>query len=207
MTEKHLSPEEIVDLFTAAFGDGVKSAEIRGSSEGVKKETTKEVWIRIDRALLINAIERLIELDYPHLGVISGSDDGEEIELLYHLFIYYGEHLGETAVILGVSLPKSDPTVPTITGLIPGALTSEREKQEMLGVTVVGIPDSRRIFLPDDFPVGVHPWRKDDKGIPAEMIKDLSETGRPAYREAHKPVVEPAGEVCEPCEVEKNGGE
>jgi membrane-bound hydrogenase subunit beta len=36
----------------------------------------------------------------------------------------------------------------------------------MIGVIVDGIPDGRRIFLPDDFPEEVYPWRKDEKGIP-----------------------------------------
>ena len=77
-----------------------------------------------------------------------------------------------------VPVTKTDLKVPTITGIIPGALTSEREKQEMLGIEVVGIPDGRRMFLPDDFPQGVYPWRNDETGIPDGMIKELWATGR-----------------------------
>jgi membrane-bound hydrogenase subunit beta len=50
----------------------------------------------------------------------------------------------------------------------------------MMGVTVRNIPDGRRIFLPDDFPEGIYPWRKDGKGIPPEMVKRLWAAGRPA---------------------------
>ena len=97
---------------------------------------------------------------------------------MYHLYIYWGVPREEILITLKVSLDKTDLKIPTITDLIPGALTSEREKQEMLGIEVVDIPDGRRLFLPDDFPQGVYPWRKDETGIPPDMVKNLWETGR-----------------------------
>ncbi|MDI6720302.1 MAG: NADH-quinone oxidoreductase subunit C [Methanomicrobiales archaeon] len=206
MRERVQEPQEILEVFQKRFGTGIRSAEIREYRYGRKKNANREIWIRVDRSIFRDLISALVAIDYPHLGVISGADNGEEVELIYHLFIYYGEHLRETAVNIGVSLPKSDLTIPTITDIIPGALTSEREKQEMLGVTVEGIPDARRLFLPDDFPAGVYPWRKDASGVPDEMVKNLSEVGRPAYREAHRPVVEPGGGVCETCAGEGEHG-
>ena len=95
-----------------------------------------------------------------------------EIELLYIFSVFYGQKFGEYMVTIGVRLPKSDLSIPTITDLIPGALFSEREKQEFFGITVTGIPDGRRLFLPDDFPQGVYPWRKDETGITPEMIRE-----------------------------------
>lgn len=75
-----------------------------------------------------------------------------------------------------VQIPKSDPKVPTITDMIPGALFTERETQEMMGVVVENIPDQRRLFLPDDFPIGVYPWRKDETG-PEKMLHVLDKKG------------------------------
>jgi membrane-bound hydrogenase subunit beta len=75
--------------------------------------------------------------------------------------------------------------------MIPGALFSEREKQEFFGITVKDIPDGRRLFLPEDFPQGVYPWRKDETGIPPEMIRNLWEVDRPSDRPA-PPVPEKA---------------
>lgn len=97
---------------------------------------------------------------------------------MYHFYIYWGIPREEILVTLTISLDKSDLRTPTITGIIPGALTSEREKQEMLGIEVVDIPDGRRLFLPEDFPEGVYPWRKDETGIPPDMVKELWATGR-----------------------------
>jgi membrane-bound hydrogenase subunit beta len=42
----------------------------------------------------------------------------------------------------------------------------------MMGITVTGIPDDRRLFIPEDFPKGVYPWRRDETG-PEKMLKVL----------------------------------
>ena len=47
-----------------------------------------------------------------------------------------------------------------------------RENQEFLGIIFEGIPDPRRLFLPDDFPEGIYPLRLDEKGITPEMVKN-----------------------------------
>ncbi|MEO2151589.1 MAG: NADH-quinone oxidoreductase subunit C, partial [Thermococcus sp.] len=52
----------------------------------------------------------------------------------------------------------------------PIATQYEREAAEMVGIVFEGIPDKRRLFLPDDFPEGIYPLRLDDKGIPEEMV-------------------------------------
>ncbi len=173
-----LTPQEIVEVMKAAAGAGFKEAHCTEWAEGLKARKSKQVWIRLARESLRPAIQRLVQLHYPHVAVISFTDLGEEVELLYHLYIYYGVAHEEVLVTLAVALSKTDLVIPTITDIIPGALTSEREKQEMLGIKVEGIPDGRRLFLPEDFPEGVYPWRKDATGVPADMVKDLWATGR-----------------------------
>jgi membrane-bound hydrogenase subunit beta len=178
----HLSPSEIIDLYKAAFGAGILDARITERGEGVHKTKGYNIWIRIDRELLKPAITKLMDIRFPHFAVIAGSDLGDEIELLYILSVFYGTKFGEYMVTLAIRLKKTDLTVPTITDLIPGALLSEREKQEFFGITVTGIPDGRRLFLPDDFPQGVYPWRKDETGIKPEMVRELWAIDRPKDR-------------------------
>jgi membrane-bound hydrogenase subunit beta len=194
----HLSPSEIIDLYKAAFGAGILDARITERGEGVHKTKGYNIWIRIDRELLKPAIKKLMDIRFPHFAVIAGSDLGDEIELLYIFSVFYGTKFGEYMVTFGIRLPKTDLTVPTITDLIPGALLSEREKQEFFGITVTDIPDGRRLFLPDDFPQGVYPWRKDETGIKPEMVRELWAIGRPKDRPAppvpeKKPVPEEPG--------------
>ena len=68
-------------------------------------------------------------------------------------------------LILNYTQPKKDLTIPTVTDLIPGAIFTERETQEMMGVEVIDIPDGRRLFLAGDLPEGIYPWRKDEKKL------------------------------------------
>ncbi|RXE56576.1 NADH dehydrogenase [Methanoculleus taiwanensis] len=173
--------------------------------EGVGKRPSYDIWLDIDKSLLHAAVEELMRLHFPHLGVISGTDIGDAVELNYHFSIYYGTKHGEYMVTLTVALPKGDLTVPTIADLIPGAVFSEREKQEMLGIEVVGIPDGRRLFLPEEFPEGVYPWRKDETGIPASMVKDLWAVGRPENRPVPpKAVPEEQAAEAAPAEEERH---
>jgi membrane-bound hydrogenase subunit beta len=187
-----LSPQEIADLMQAAAGPGFKAARCTEWAEGVKARKSKQVWITMDKTGLRPALQRLVQIHYPHAAVIAFADTGDSVDLMYHLYVYWGIPHEEILVTFTVTLPKTDLTVPTITDIIPGILTSEREKQEMLGVQVLDIPDGRRIFLPEDFPEGVYPWRKDETGIPADMVKDLWATGRDSCQFKVFPPPEPA---------------
>ena len=175
---KLLTPQEIADTLQAAAGAGFESARCTEWAEGIKGKTSKQVWLRISREPLLPTLERLVQIHSPHVSVIAFADVGDAVELIYQFHVYWGIPHEEILVVFTVPLPKTDLKVPTITGIIPGALTSEREKQEMLGIEVVDIPDGRRLFLPEDFPEGVYPWRKDETGIPPDMVKELWATGR-----------------------------
>ncbi len=63
-------------------------------------------------------------------------------------------------------VPLSDPRIPTVVGLFPGANHPEREVYDMFGVEFEGHPDLRRILMPEDyegfpqrrdFPIGGEP--------------------------------------------------
>jgi membrane-bound hydrogenase subunit beta len=131
--------------------------------------------MKIDRNIIKDFVKHLQNFEkYPHFAVSSGYDMGDTIDLVYHFSIGYGERGRDISINVIMSLPKSDPTIDTITDLIPGALISEQEKQEMLGVIVKGIPKNERVFIAKEFPEGVYPWRKDEKG-PEKYIKNLHE--------------------------------
>ena len=171
---KKLSPEEIVKYFKDEFKTKIKSTQIRKKVAGLKKKESYSIWMKIDKSIFKPFIKHLCDLQFPHLSVTSGSDLGKTIELIYHFTLNYGTRFGEIVLNVSVELPKSKPEIETICDYIPGALVTEREKQEMLGVKIIGIPDSRRLFLPDDFPEGMYPWRRDETG-PEKMYKNLHE--------------------------------
>jgi len=175
MTEgKILTTEEIVKYFTDEFKTKIIDVKIKKRSAGIKKNITPYIWMKIDKSAFKDIIKHLFTLHYPQLSVISGNDLGNTIELIYHFSINYGQRMNETILNISVDLPKSNPEIETICDYMPGALISEREKQEFLGVKIIGIPDKRRLFLPDEFPEGVYPWRRDETG-PEKLYRNLHE--------------------------------
>jgi Ni,Fe-hydrogenase III component G len=61
--------------------------------------------------------------------------------------------------VFSVQVPLDDLRIRTLTDIIPGILTMERETQEMLGVVIEDIPDSRPIFTPRNLPADMKPMR------------------------------------------------
>jgi len=168
-----LAPQAIIDSFRKELGDGFLGGWVYERDVAMKKNKFRSLWIEARNSAFRDAVEHVCRLQkYPHLAMISLSDLGAEVELIYHFTIYYGQHFEELSLGLRVKLPKSELRIPTITDLIPGAIFAERETQEMMGVEVVGIPDGRRLFIAEDVPEGVYPWRKDETG-PDRLLRVL----------------------------------
>ncbi len=89
---------------------------------------------------------------------ITGLDPGVATGQL-HVLYHFAE--GAAVVTLRLALPRDAAEVPTLRPLIPLAAIFEQELSEVLGVAVVGAPIRGRLFLPDDWPEGVYPLRKD----------------------------------------------
>lgn len=104
------------------------------------------------------AARALQAANWGYLSAITGLDPGAasgNLEVLYHYCA------GAAVVTLRVSLPRAGASVPSLCALLPAAVLFERELSEMFGITVVDIPDASRLFLPDDWPAGIYPLRKD----------------------------------------------
>ena len=172
--EKKLTPNEIVKSLKDKFKTKIINVKIVERAAGSKKNKTSSIWMKVDKSAFKDIIKHLCDLQYPHLAVTSGNDLGKTIELIYHFTLNYGGRMEEINLHISVELPKTKPEIETICDYIPGALITEREKMEMLGVKIIGIPDDRRCFLPDDFPKGVYPWRRDNTG-PEKLYKNLHE--------------------------------
>ena len=175
MTTTHMTPEEIIRSFQTKFPGGVTEPRIERRTSGTMKTGYVHLWFHVDKNMFKEAVKYLFTVDtYPHFAVSSGYDQGEIIELVYHFSLFHGERGRELSLNMTVVLPKSDPVIDTITDLIPGALIAEQEKQEMLGVKIRGIPKNTRVFIADDFPKDVYPWRRDETG-PEKLVRNLHE--------------------------------
>jgi len=168
-----LDAKAVIKSYEDALDGALLNSRVYEREVGARKHVYTSLWLDVERSGFRAAVSHVAQLqDSPHFSVIAQVDLGDSVDLLYHFSLFTGEPNKAIALVLRVTLSKTDLTIPTITDLIPGAIFSERETQEMMGVTVVGIPDGRRLFIPEDFPEGVYPWRRDETG-PEEMLNVL----------------------------------
>ena len=120
------------------------------------KTDVRRVFITVQPQDLVEACRMIREkLDIFHISTISARDTTANIEINYH-FARPG-----VVVTVKTLVDRQSPAVRTITGVFPGAIFYEREVHDILGVKFEGHPDPRRLVLPDDWPDGVYPLRKD----------------------------------------------
>lgn len=95
------------------------------------------------------------------LPLVFGND---ERSLNGHYAIYYvvsmEDHIRCMIIIRGLVDPIRE-EFPSVTPLVPAAVWGERELYDMFGLRAVGLPDQRRLVLPDDWPDNLFPLRKD----------------------------------------------
>lgn len=164
--------ETLFASFKTALGDAyLEDHTVERTVGTIDPGKVYDLWMTVERGAFHNAIAHLCSQYNPHLSVISGDDLGENLALNYHFTVGWGERYGEVTLTIRTMLPKSDLSIPTITDVLPGAQTSEREKIEFYGIDVVGIPDGRNLFLPED--MTIHPWRKDLEEETAKEVKRM----------------------------------
>lgn len=170
---QYMSSGELFKFLKDNLKDSLIEGHIETKKEGLKQEEYSNIWLEIERNKLTDAVKLLASIHYPHIAIIAANDTGDTVELLYLFSIYYGEKFKEISINIKVSLDREKPSISTITDIIPGAQTTEREIKEMFGVNFIGLPDMRNIFLPEDFPKNVFPFRKDAKGLD-ELVENES---------------------------------
>lgn len=152
-----MNDQIVIDKAKASLGE--KALEITNPAP-------RRIFIRVKVDDLLAAVGWLRnEMGFTHLATISGVDLGQAFELIYHFANNF------TCVNLRTEIPRDNPLLPSICEIIPGAILYERELQDMFGMVVQNIPDGRPLVLPDDWPAGNYPLRKDWKyERPPEVI-------------------------------------
>ncbi len=116
----------------------------------------RRIFIHTKPEILHQAVYYLVnELNFNRLTTITGLDLKNEFEVIYHL------NDGNNELSLRAKIPRDNPTVPTITDIIPGATLYERELNDFFGIVAEGHPDLKKVMLPDNWPEGVYPLRKE----------------------------------------------
>jgi Ni,Fe-hydrogenase III component G len=114
--------------------------------------------VRIATTDLLAVVGALQAARWGYLSAITGLDPGTPdgaLEVLYHFCA------GAAVLTLRVRVPRSTASVPSLCAVVPPASFFERELSEMFGIAIEGAPNTDRLYLPDDWPAGVYPLRKD----------------------------------------------
>lgn len=150
--------------------DGKKSVEALRSKFGAA--ILAEAWQTPDQVTLTVELSSLPEIVeeayYRQGGWLSSVVGNDERSLNGHFAVYYvlsieKERDSDKNFWLTVKalVPSHKPEFPSVTPRVPAAVWYEREVRDMFGLEPVGLPDARRLVLPDDWPDNLYPLRKD----------------------------------------------
>ncbi|KPA52014.1 hydrogenase 3 large subunit [Photobacterium leiognathi subsp. mandapamensis] len=124
-------------------------------------QTDNQVTITVKMTSLVEVMKWLY---YDQGGWLTVTFGNDERSLNGHFAVYHALSMeGEVKSWVTVKVfvdPNSQEFI-SITPTIPAAVWGEREVRDMYGLRPVGLPDERRLVLPDDWPEDLHPLRKD----------------------------------------------
>ena len=123
----------------------------------VNRRSDKRAYIDIYPKDVVDVVRYIFKDMAFRFNIASAVDDFDGLEILYH-FSY-----DPTSIVISVRAmlkDKNDPHIDTITGVTRSAWWIEREIHELFGIEFDGNDDLRPLLLPDDWPSGVYPLRK-----------------------------------------------
>jgi Ni,Fe-hydrogenase III large subunit/Ni,Fe-hydrogenase III component G len=124
-------------------------------------QTADQVTVTVKTNMLPEVVEWLYYQQGGWLSVLFGND---ERPLNGSFAVYYVLSMeGEVKSFVTVKAFVDPHTLefPSVTPRVPATVWGEREVRDMYGLRPVGLPDERRLVLPDDWPDDIHPLRKD----------------------------------------------
>jgi len=131
-------------------------------------KSPKRVYMEIKPESLVRCASYIFKDLRARFNIASGVDTPTHIEILYHFSLEYINLL----VTLRIKLERDNPAVDSLAPVFKGANWIEREIHEILGVDFKGHPDMRRLLLPDEWPAGVYPLRRDYTEWDKNAIRD-----------------------------------
>jgi Ni,Fe-hydrogenase III component G len=135
----------------------------------VKRE--RRIFVEVPYAEFPEVLNFCINLlNFTMLANVIGSDDGEELGAMYNL-----DNRNGVLLNLRIKVPRARPVIRTITNIFPNSEIYERELVDLFGIQVEGLSPGPRYPLPDNWPAGEYPLRKDWKGcLPETCNKEVN---------------------------------
>jgi len=123
----------------------------------VSKRSAKRAYVDIYPKDVVDVVRYIFKEMAFRFNIASAVDDFDGLEILYH-FSY--DASGIVISVRALLKDKEDPHIDTITEITRSAWWIEREIHELFGIEFDGNHDLRPLLLPDDWPSGVYPLRK-----------------------------------------------
>ena len=131
-------------------------------------KSPKRVYVEIRPDSIVQVASYIFKDLKARFNTASGVDLRYHMEILYHFLI---EDIN-LLISLRVKIQKPKLEITSLSLIFEGANWIEREMHEILGINFRGHPDLRRLLLPDDWPEGVYPLRRDYKEWDKNAIRD-----------------------------------
>nr|WP_318384788.1 hydrogenase large subunit [uncultured Enterobacter sp.] len=148
------------DARGAAYIAAVK-LKFPGAILDEERQTPEQVTLTVK----IDRLPEIVQyLYYQHDGWLPVLFGNDERTLNGHYAVYYAlsmEGAEKCWIVVKALVDATSREFPSVTPRVPAAVWGEREIRDMYGLIPVGLPDQRRLVLPDDWPDDMHPLRKD----------------------------------------------
>jgi len=135
---------------------------------GVFEKSAKRVYVEIKPSAIVEMAQFIFKEIGARFIIASGVDARNHMEILYH----FAEEDIDLVISLRVHLPKTKLEIDSLTPVFTAAQWIEREMHELLGINFLGHPELKPLLLPEDWPEGVYPLRKDYKEWDPNAIRD-----------------------------------
>jgi Ni,Fe-hydrogenase III component G len=154
-----MNRQELLQVLRQRFSEEIIS---------VFEKSPKRVYIQIQPDAIVRLAQYLFKEIRARFIIASGVDGRNQMEILYHFTV---EDI-DLVISLRVTLPKTKLEIASLTSVFTAAHWIEREIHELLGINFVGHPKLKRLLLPEDWPEGVYPLRKDYQEWDPTAIRD-----------------------------------
>jgi len=154
-----MTREEVLDDLRKKFKDDIIE---------VFDKSPKRVYVEIRPDSIVRVASYIFKDLKARFNTASGVDLRYHMEILYHFLI---EDIN-LLISLRVKLQKQKLEIDSLSPIFEGSSWIEREIHEILGINFRGHKDLRKLLLPDDWPEGVYPLRRDYKEWDKNAIRD-----------------------------------
>ena len=126
------------------------------------------MYIEIKPEALVPVVTHIFHDAGARFNIASGVDTRSCFEILYHFTL---EDIN-LLISYRVRLPKDNAVIDSLAPHFKGADWIEREMHEMFGIDFKGHPNLERLLLPDEWPEGVYPLRREYEEWDKDAIRD-----------------------------------